>query len=104
MTSDNRQPAQPPSAPQFAMPGRPAIPASPLAIIDPSELDRLFSKPPLELTDEELTTMVNHYRAQRSKWVAEEAAPKVPRRPKAGTPEAATVKAELSKLTLEDLL
>ena len=80
--------------------------SSPLAIVDPEELDRLFAKPPLDLTDEELTKMVGHYRAQRAKWVAEENAPKAPKaaRPKAGTPEAAKTKAELANLSLEDLL
>lgn len=57
----------------------------PLAEPDPKSLDELFNADPLELTDEDLDTLVAEYRANRELWAKEEAAAKTQgraRRPK----------------------
>jgi hypothetical protein len=80
-------------------------PASPIQIVSPEELDKLFATPPLELTDAQLEQMVIFYRSQRAKWVAEEASGATrTKRPRAGTPSAETMKAATANLSLDDLL
>lgn len=47
---------------------------SPLHEATPDSLDELFSRDPLELSDQDLDSIVAHLRAQRNQWHAEEAA------------------------------
>lgn len=50
-----------------------ALLKSPLHSAAPESLDELFSRDPLELTDQNLDQIVSHLRAQRHQWAQEEA-------------------------------
>lgn len=83
------------------------VTSSPVDVIDPEEIDRLFNKDPETLTDEELASMVAYYRSQRQQWAEEERTGTRTTRTKrlaAGTPSKAAVNAALKDLKLEDLL
>lgn len=47
---------------------------SPLHSASPESLDELFSRDPLELSNQDLDKIVAHLRAQRNQWAADEAA------------------------------
>lgn len=52
---------------------------SPLEGIASQTLDELFSRDPLDLADKDIEKIVSVLRAQRDKWVLEEAKPKAPK-------------------------
>ncbi len=68
-----------------------------LAKISPASLDELFSRDPLQLSDQDIDTIVGKLREQRLDWVAKEAQGKAPR--------AKTAKAgpDVKSMTLDDL-
>ena len=67
----------------------------------PSEdaLNELFNRPPLLLTDNDISRIVDALRSQRAKWLIEETAPK--KAPKTKTPK---TKITQEALSLDDLL
>lgn len=47
---------------------------SPLASVQPTSLDELFSRDPLDLADQDIDVIVAEYRRQREVWAKAEAA------------------------------
>lgn len=66
-----------------------------LAKISPASLDELFSRDPLQLSDQDIDTIVGKLREQRLDWAAKEAQGKAP---KAAKPSQA-----VKNMTLDDL-
>lgn len=68
-----------------------------LAKISPGSLDELFSRDPLQLSDQDIDTIVGKLREQRMDWVANEAQGKTPRA------KAAKAGPDVKSMTLDDL-
>ena len=59
------------------IPSTPAtLPESPLTEVDPESLNELIARDPLELTSQNIKTIVTQLRAQRILWEREEASSK----------------------------
>ncbi len=67
---------------------------NPLAEAEPSSLDELFSRDPLGLSDQDISSIVRELRRQREKWLAE------PEKKAAKKPASKPVKLDVS---LDDL-
>ena len=83
---------------------------SPLAEPDPASLDELMQRDPLELTEQDLTTLVKYFRQNRERWLLEEkvkqSKPKAIRgakAPKTKTPPTTLSLDEADLLLLESL-
>lgn len=74
-------------------------------LLSPDALEKVLAKEVEEITDEELDSMIRHYRAQREKFLLDEAAGKKPSRSSAPKAPSASAqkKAELAK-SIEDLI
>lgn len=69
----------------------------PLANVNPSSLEELFSKDPLELQDQDLDAIVTALRAQRAKFLAQPEKAPSQRKPK-------LVKVDLGQQSPQDFL
>lgn len=72
---------------------------SPLSEAAPQSLDELFSSSPLEREPHEWTLIVETLRANRERWLADEASGKK----RASAPKSAPLKAPPKELSIDDL-
>ena len=78
----------------------PASPVNPLTEASPQSLDELFSRDPLELSNQDIAVIVAKFRALREQWLVDEAQGKTKGRRAEAVPQGGEPK---RKLSLADL-